>query len=72
MTLFHAATKSCTNFSVDVAACIDLGKGPEFGVRTEDKVDKGGGPLQLARLVVAPLEYASDRGGCHCVSCRAD
>ena len=32
-----------------VLTCIDFRQGPELGVRTEDEVDAGAGPLQFAR-----------------------
>ena len=31
-----------------VRASVDLGQGPELGVRTEDEVDTGAGPLEFA------------------------
>src|SRR6202047_3161530 len=38
-----------------VRARIDFCKGPELGVRTEDQVNTGAGPLDRLRLAVAPL-----------------
>src|SRR5438046_5980499 len=40
-----------------IRASIDLRQGPELGVRTEDEVDTRGGPLDLARLAIAPFEH---------------
>src|SRR5271155_781184 len=37
---------------------IDLRDCPELGVRTEEKIDARAGPLDLARLAVAPLIHA--------------
>src|SRR5205823_1138546 len=39
-----------------ILTCIDLGEGSELGVRTEDEVDTGTGPFQLAGRAVADLE----------------
>ena len=41
-----------------VVTCIDFREGPELGVRTEDKVDTGAGPLDFARRAIAPLKHA--------------
>ena len=57
MTLSHAATKSRTNFSFASSAGVDLGERPELGVRAEDEVDGGGGPLDLAGGPVAALVH---------------
>ena len=38
MTLCQAATKSATNLFIRIAAAIDFGKRPQFGVRAEDEV----------------------------------
>src|SRR5882724_6840546 len=38
-----------------VRARIDFCKGPELGVRTEDQVNTGAGPLDRLRLAVPPL-----------------
>src|SRR6266478_2129538 len=46
-----------------VVARIDFRECPELGVRTEDKVDTGAGPLDFARRAVAPLKHAFSRGG---------
>ena len=48
MTLFHAATKSCTNFCFRVITGIHFGQGAELGVRAEDEVDGRAHPLHLA------------------------
>ena len=63
ITLFHAATKSRTNFSFAVVAGVDLRDGAELRVRTEDEVDGGGGPLDLARGAVAALVHVLGRVG---------
>src|SRR6266536_4611410 len=47
-----------------VAARVDLRDGSELGVRTEDEVDGGGGPLDLARAAIPTLEQVLSRGGC--------
>ena len=63
MTLSHAATKSCTNFSLRVVAGVDLGDGSELGVRPEDEVDSGAGPSELAGGAVAALvDVLGERG----------
>src|SRR3982074_318508 len=41
-----------------VRARIDFREGAELGVRTEDQVGTGAGPLDLVRLPVAPFEHA--------------
>src|SRR5215472_3226305 len=41
-----------------VVTCIDFRECPELGVRTEDKVDTGAGPLDFARRAIASLKYA--------------
>ena len=55
MTLSHAATKSRTNFSLRVVGRVDLRERSQLGVRAEDQVDGGGGPLDLARAAIAAL-----------------
>src|SRR3954464_7089873 len=40
-----------------VVACVCLREGSELGVRTEDQVDRGGGPLDLARAAIATLVH---------------
>src|SRR5277367_1759262 len=40
-----------------VGTCIDFREGSELGVRTEDEIDAGAGPLQLAGRAVANLEH---------------
>ena len=47
-----------------VRAGVDFRQGPELGVRTEDEVDTGGGPLELARCAIATFEYVIVLGGC--------
>src|SRR5207249_7750870 len=39
-----------------VLLCVNLGEGSELGVRPEDEVDGGAGPLDLARLAIARSE----------------
>src|SRR5215510_13898875 len=41
-----------------VVTSIDFRDCPELGVRTEDKIDTGGGPLDLARRAIAPLKHS--------------
>jgi len=53
ITLVHAATKSCTNFSFEVRAGIDFHQRAQLRMRTKDQVDAGAGPLDLVRLAVA-------------------
>jgi hypothetical protein len=55
MTLSHAATKSCTNFSRP-SSLVDLREGAQLRVRAEDEVDAAGGSPDLARREVAALE----------------
>src|SRR5258708_19299256 len=40
-----------------VRAPVDLGQGPELGVGAEDEIDTRAGPLQFARLAIAPFEH---------------
>ncbi len=40
-----------------VGAAVDLRDGPQLGVGAEDEVDARAGPLDLARLAVAPFEH---------------
>src|SRR5208283_4761708 len=42
-----------------VLTSVDFRQGPELGVRTEDQVDTGAGPLECARCAIATLEYVS-------------
>ena len=44
-----------------VRASIDLGQGPELGVRTEDEVDTRAGPLDFASLAIATFKYVLGR-----------
>src|SRR5689334_16833051 len=46
-----------------VVTCIDLRDGSELRVRTEDEIDRGGGPPWLARGAIATLIYVLIRGG---------
>src|ERR1700680_4302665 len=46
-----------------VLARIDFREGAQLRVRTEDQVDAGAGPLDLARLPVAPLVHAFGASG---------
>ena len=49
MTLVHASTKSCTNFSrPSLARGVNFRDRPQLGVGAEDQVDRRGRPLQLA------------------------
>src|ERR1700683_4651724 len=45
-----------------VAARIDFRQGSQLGVRTEDEIDNGAGPLELARCPIAPLQHAFRAG----------
>src|SRR5258706_14117073 len=49
--------KVMDKFRLRVRTSIHLGKGPELGVRTEDEIDTRAGPLDLARLAIAPFEH---------------
>ncbi len=40
-----------------VRTSIHLGESAELGVRTEDQIDTRGGPLERARLAIAPFEH---------------
>src|SRR5687767_10676418 len=40
-----------------VVLCVDLRDGSELGIRTEDEVGSGGGPLELARHSVPALVH---------------
>ena len=40
-----------------ILACVDFRQGPELGVRTENEVDTGAGPLLFARCAIATLEH---------------
>ncbi len=42
---------------------VDFRNGSELGVRTEDEVDAGAGPLGFARRAIAPLEHTLRCGG---------
>ena len=47
-----------------VLTCIDLGQSPELGVRTEDEIDTGAGPLEFARCAITTLEHVFVFRGC--------
>ena len=40
-----------------VRASVDFRQGPELGVRTEDEIDTRAGPLDFARLAIAPFKH---------------
>src|SRR5437773_277619 len=40
-----------------IRAPVDLRQGPELGVRAEHEIDARAGPLDLARLAIAPFEH---------------
>src|SRR5262249_41486665 len=40
-----------------VRAAVDLGQGPELGVRAEHEIDARARPLERARLPIAPFEH---------------
>ena len=63
ITLAHAATKVTHERLLRVVAGIDFRDGSELRVRTEDEVDGGAGPLDLARPAVAPLVEVLALGG---------
>ena len=42
-----------------VQATIHFGDGPELGVRTEDEVDTGAGPLESAAFAITTLEHVA-------------
>src|SRR5713226_6286966 len=46
-----------------VVTCIDFRDCSELGVRTEDEIDDGARPLELARRPIAPLQHAFRFGG---------
>src|ERR1035441_2093726 len=46
-----------------VVTCVGFRDCPELGVRTEDKVDTGAGPLDFARRAIAPLKHVFGCGG---------
>ncbi len=46
-----------------VVTCIDFREGSELGVRTENEVGGGTGPLELTRPVIDSLEHAFGCGG---------
>src|SRR5260370_8916046 len=47
-----------------VVARVGLRDGSELGVRTEDEIGGGGGPLDLARGAIPALEHVLSGGGC--------
>src|SRR5713226_4631219 len=46
-----------------VVTCVNFRNCSELGVRTEDKVGTGAGPLGFARRAIAPVKHAFGRGG---------
>ena len=40
-----------------VLTSVDFRQGPELGVRTEDEIDTGAGPLEFARCAITTLEH---------------
>ena len=40
-----------------VLASVDFRQGPQLGMRTEDEIDTGAGPLEFAALAVASLHW---------------
>src|SRR6266571_2842186 len=46
-----------------VLLCVNLGEGSELGVRPEDEVDGGAGPLHRAGGAIATLVHVRSRGG---------
>jgi len=40
-----------------ILTSVDFRQGPELGVRTEDEVDTGAGPLEFARCAITTLEH---------------
>jgi len=47
-----------------VLTSVDFRQGPELGVRTEDEVDTGAGPLEFAALAITTLEHVFVVRGC--------
>ena len=47
-----------------VRTCVDFRQSPELGVRTEDEVDTGAGPLEFARCAITTLEHVFVFRGC--------
>src|SRR5512136_1168150 len=47
-----------------VFTSVDFRQGPELGVRTEDQVDTGAGPLECACCAITTLEYVIIFRGC--------
>src|SRR5439155_23568337 len=45
-----------------VVLCVNLGEGSELGVRAEDEVDGGAGPLHRAGGAIATLVHVRSRG----------
>ena len=53
---------------LSVGAAVDLGERAKLGVRTEDQIDARAGPLDCARLAIAPFEHVLRvRDGFHVV-----
>src|SRR5579871_675740 len=62
----HLAPRSREVFHellLGVVTGVDFRDGPKLGVRTEDKVDTGAGPLEFARRAIAPFKHAFGCGG---------
>ena len=47
-----------------VFTSVDFGQGAQLGVRTEDEVDTGAGPLEFIRCAITPLEHVFVFRGC--------
>ena len=47
-----------------VLTSVDFRQSPELGVRTEDEVDTGAGPLEFARCAITTLEHVFVFRGC--------
>jgi hypothetical protein len=47
-----------------VLTSVDFRQRPELGVRTEDEVDTGAGPLECARCAITTLEHVIVSRGC--------
>ena len=56
--------KVVQEFLLGVLTSVDFRQGPELGVRTEDEVDTGAGPLEFARGAITTLEHVFVFRGC--------
>ncbi len=56
--------KVVPEFLLGVLTAVDFRQGPELGVRTEDEVDTGPGPLEFARGAIMTLEHVFVFRGC--------